>query len=418
MTSKDSRRALRLALSTLWRDRRAATAAMFAIALPVLAGMSALAIDAGAWMVEKRQAQGAADQAAYSTAIGAKANPSITQAQAEAEARGVAANMGFVHNTDGVTVTVTKLTAAPYNGGNYWEVIVQQPQMAGLSRIFMTSAVSARARAVAGGTSYGNGCIIALSQTATVGVYFMNQADALTSTCGIYSNSTNNKTSVACGQPNGGGANGNCTINAAVYAAGRIGGSQGLHGTVVQNSSLPSGFDNPYPTVPLTAPSGAACTYSVTNLDYGSTPLASGTYCISGTLRFSNTVAGVAASTVTLILLNGATVTQLPNVGHVYINAPTSGTYANIAIMSLGTADLNFTNGTNGVGTADTFHIQGAIYAPNANLFFTGGSQFDPTMCTQLVGATVTIGLHANMGSNCPGPGAGATGSASISLVE
>jgi len=416
MSSGDEQRSLWAAPVRFARDTRGATAMIFAIMLPVLAGMAALAIDVGVWMVQKRSAQGAADQAAYSAAIASKGG--ATDTAARIGARDVAGSAGFVNGVGGVTVTATK--PAPGYSGLYWEVIVQQPQRAGLARLLFGGTTTVAARAVAGGTSFGNGCIIALSKTAATAVNIMNQADVPTTTCGIYSNSTHNRTSVACGNVtgNGNGANGNCTINASVYAAGAVAGTSGMHGTIVQNSTLPSGFDNPYPNVPLTAPAPANCTYTVANLTYGSTQLAAGTYCVSGTLTFNNTVVGVAASNVTIILGSAATVAALPNTGEVYINAPTSGTYANIAIMSLNPAGMNFTNGNNGNGTALTFHIQGAIYAPTGPLSFTGGTQFDTTMCTQLIGQTVTIGLHANMGSNCPGPGSGNAGSTSISLVE
>lgn len=405
----------RNAVYRLIRNNRGATAAIFAIAMPVLVGMGALAVDVGLWNVQKRQAQGAADQAAYSAAIAAKASGNGTT-----EARAIAANMGFVNGQNGVVITVNNppATGAYATKTGYWEVIVERPQRLGLAGLFLSTAPVARARAVAGGTAFGNGCIIALSKTAAAAVHIMNQADVVTPTCGIYSNSAHNRTSVACGNVtgNGNGANGNCTINASVYAAGAVGGSGGVQGTLVQNSTLPSGFDNPYPGA--TAPSGSDCTYNVTNLAVGSSQLAAGTYCISGALSFTNTDINAPRSNVTLILLNGATLNTIPNNVHINIDAPTSGKYADIAIMSLKTGTLDFTNGNNGNGTQVTFHVRGAIYAPNAALSFTGGTQFDPTMCTQLIGSTVAIGLHANMGSNCPGPGSGSAGSPSISLVE
>ncbi|MBA4046840.1 MAG: hypothetical protein C0471_20880, partial [Erythrobacter sp.] len=58
-------------LASFKHDTNAATAAIFAILLPVIIGFGALAFDVGVWTMRSRQAQGAADQAAYSAAVAA-----------------------------------------------------------------------------------------------------------------------------------------------------------------------------------------------------------------------------------------------------------------------------------------------------------------------------------------------------------
>ncbi|MBJ7501246.1 MAG: hypothetical protein JHC57_15935, partial [Sphingopyxis sp.] len=93
--------------TNLARDSRGATAAIFAIAMPVLVGMGALAVDVGLWTVQKREAQGAADQAAFSAAIAAQADGDDA---AHLEGRAIAASMGFVDGQDDVTVTTNKLS--------------------------------------------------------------------------------------------------------------------------------------------------------------------------------------------------------------------------------------------------------------------------------------------------------------------
>ncbi|HLO78055.1 MAG TPA: pilus assembly protein TadG-related protein, partial [Magnetospirillum sp.] len=56
-------------LRRLAADREGAVAVMLALALPVLVGVSALAIETGLWFTERRVLQNAADAAALSGAF-------------------------------------------------------------------------------------------------------------------------------------------------------------------------------------------------------------------------------------------------------------------------------------------------------------------------------------------------------------
>src|SRR5205823_1178406 len=78
--------------ASYWRDRRGASATMFAVALPVLIGLGALGAETGAWYTIKRQNQAAADAAVISAAhqvAAGKTNIStdLTPAASEAAAQ-------------------------------------------------------------------------------------------------------------------------------------------------------------------------------------------------------------------------------------------------------------------------------------------------------------------------------------------
>src|SRR3954462_4950946 len=56
-------------LRLLWRDRSAVTAIAFGLSLTVVIGMVGLGTEAGTWYLTRRNAQNAADPAAYAGAV-------------------------------------------------------------------------------------------------------------------------------------------------------------------------------------------------------------------------------------------------------------------------------------------------------------------------------------------------------------
>jgi hypothetical protein len=93
--------------------------------------------------------------------------------------------------------------------------------------------------------------------------------------------------------------------------------------------------------------------------------------------------------------------------GAITLTAPTSGSYAGIALY-LKTGGIDFNNGV-------TYNINGAIYAPNSA---NGGLTFDTSTwnagaCTYLVAAWITF----NSGATFTLPQSGCTGG-SVSLAR
>lgn len=415
MRSGNDRRRVTPTAKRMIFDQRGATAAIFAISLPVLVGMGALAVDVGLWSVQKRHAQGAADQAAYSAAIAALASDDDA---ATLEAEAVAASMSLVDGQGGVAITTNKLDSFDGNSGEFWEVIVEQPQPMWFAALYLGSAPTARARAVAGTASGGSACIIGLDQTVGVNSVSIDQnGDFNSEGCAVYSN-----------------ANlfmGKSEIPGTAYVTGAMGdGSKNYSiGRLVTGSSP---IPDPYQDV-TASPPATPCLNKVPLNDVvpGQKKYADGRYCsgfdvpnntvvnldpgvyyIETAMKLGNSVTLQSTGAVTLILASGAAFDS-PNGLTIKFDAPSSGPYAGIAIMSLAStpAIQDFKNNPN-------FYIKGALYFPNQVLNLkNNGATFDKNKCTQLVARIVEIKNNIDMKDNCPGSGIRDVGNGKVQLL-
>ncbi len=406
MRSGNDRRRLTPTARRIIFDQRGATAAIFAISLPVLVGMGALAVDVGLWSVQKRHAQGAADQAAYSAAI---AGTTTSDEAAELEAKAVSASMGLVDGQAGVVVTTTKLATFDGESGDFWEVVVEQPQPMWFAALFMDAAPTARARAVAGTASGGAACIIGLATTG-VSVDVGNNSVS-NSGCGVYANSILMMKN-------------NSAINGSAYVSGSIDKQNPSQITI--GNEVVGVAPTPDPYADVTSPTSCAGGGSITNggnyspgqfcngVDIRNNAsdktlnLSPGTYVIGNKFDLSNGITINGNGGVTLVFTPGTTV-SLGNNLIFNITAPTSGAYAGIAIMgrNMGTNILAWNNGT--------FNIQGALYFPNQELSIK--NNFNAAQCTQLVALRVSINNNADMYDECPGSGIRDIGSGKVQLL-
>ncbi len=400
----------------LWTATGGASAAVFALALPVLIGFGALAIDVGVWSMKSRQAQGAADQAAFSAAVADSAGSDGTP-----EALAVAADMGFVDGIDDVDIIVSNPpTSGKYAGSNsFWEVTIQQPQGLGLAALFLSDAPNVIARAVAG-TGAGGSCFIALSSNADNAIWFQENAQMLNPECGLYSNSSSSS-SVRCDN--------NCEIEGSLYMAGDANiKNNGVVGGNINSDQPP--FADPYANVPKTIPPGLPCQPRLTT---GGRYMP-GRYCsgvdlpnnVNGVQQIIDLDPGVYYIEDRFLLTNNFTIRgtgvtlvfSVPdknkfNIGNnntIQLTAPTSGPYAGVAMMSIaGTYTVTFENNT-------AAKIQGALYFPNQELRMR--NNLDSTLCTQLVALTIQLFQNATTENNCPGFGLRGIDAGKIALVE
>ncbi len=391
-------------------DTRGATAAIFAISLPILVGMGALAVDVGLWSVQKRHAQGAADQAAFSAAIAGTAG---TDDAAQLEAKAVSASMGLVDGQGDVTVTATKLNSFDGKSGEFWQVDIAQPQPMGLAAYFLQSAPVARARAVAGTATGGAGCIIGLSQSGNA-VSFDNNNKVSNGGCAVYSNS------------NMAMAN-NSAIAGAAYVAGTVTGMGSANiGTKV--TGVPP-IPDPYADVTVSPPAcnaakkitngGALGTYPpgyycdgleiANNASNNVLNLSPGVYYFGKTFNITNNGLTINGTGVTIVLMPGTTIPNLGNNLVINITAPTTGNYAGIAMMgrNLGTDVPEANNGV--------YNIKGALYFPNQTLNVK--NNFNGALCTQLVAFRIAVKNNANMYDQCPGSGIREVGTGKVALL-
>ncbi len=405
-------------LSRFKHDTSAATATIFAILLPVLIGVGALALDVGVWSMKSRQAQGAADQAAYSAAVASGAS-----ANGVTEGRAIAASMGFTDGVGGVTVTVSNPpTSGAFSGvTTYWQVTISQPQTLGLAALFTASAPTVVARAVAG-SGIGNSCVIGLSTTGNA-VTFTNNAVFNQSECGLYSNSS-------IDLRNG------VEVTGSLYAGDAIieGQTTEIIGTTATDQSV---FADPYQGTSGATPTTMPCINPA--ISNGGTYMP-GRYCNGVDLKDNakdtvvNLQPGVYYFQKQFKVGNGFTfrgtgvtiVLDFPNApgppgkldfqigqdNFFDLIAPTSGPFSGIAFMNT----TSVTGSLYQFGNNNNISIQGALYFPKSTLDMS--NNLDATRCTQMVALNVELSNNATVKANCPGSGIKGIGGGKIVLVE
>jgi Flp pilus assembly protein TadG len=412
----------RTLLRDLVHDKKGATAVVMALGATAIIGITGLAIDVASWEVNLRKLQGAADQAALAALTVANAGGDKTT-----EAKAVAATDGFVDGQGNVTVTVNQ----PPSQGSHTtissalEVVITQSQSLMFTGLFLTAAPTATARAVAL-SSPGNMCVMALDtsgKTAIGSVDLTGKTTVSMPNCDLYNDSPVALSTELKGSSSLGARN--------IFLSGGYSDSNGT--TMTASGSLKTyttGMPNPYAS--LTIPTYSGCNqtgkYEVkTNttinpanasvsyvfcgdviVDSGATlTLSAGTYILNGGNLTVNGGGSLVGTGVTIILTSSTS-----NYGSISFNgnstitlsAPTAGASAGIPGIALWDANPTMTSSGDTFNGGSTENINGAIYAPNQQLNYAGGSS-TTTGCTQLVALTVTFTGNANFGNSCTNSG-------------
>lgn len=105
--------------SALLRDRRGNVLVMTALALPVLVGMTGLALEGANWYQVKRAMQNAADTAAVAAATNGGSSYL-------AEAQAVASQYGFTNGADHTDVSASNRAACPAGGSDCYSVTISR----------------------------------------------------------------------------------------------------------------------------------------------------------------------------------------------------------------------------------------------------------------------------------------------------
>jgi Flp pilus assembly protein TadG len=412
-------------LSRLISDRKGGVAVLMAMSLTTMLGFTGLATEAAVWYVDKRNMQGAADAAAFSAATAEAAGANSTSFTAAAKA--VTAQYGFTAGTGGVAITVNN----PPHSGNYTsntsaiEVLVSQPQSMLFSSLFLSSAPSISTRAVAapGSSAGGNGCVMALDHGNVIGVDDSGSATLDLSNCSLYVNSSDTTALDMSGSASisayaayivGNYAkSGSATITtthgvstgvsatADPYASVNIPSYSGCNST---NLSVSRGTTNLAPTIAggiYVACNGISVSGSSTlNLAPGTYIMNEGTFNVSG----SATVNGTGG--VTIILTGSGSnyaTAQISGGTTLNITAPTTGATAGLAFFQ----DRNApSSGTDNFSGGSTQKITGAIYFPDQEVTYSGGSgSTGASQCTQLIAYTLNFSGSSTFNNNCSGTG-------------
>ena len=101
-------------------DRAGNISIVVAASLPVFIVVLGLSFEVAQWNLAQRAMQNAADSASMAASISSGGNP-------ELEARAVAAQYGYVHGTDNVTVSVASGLTCPSGASNCHQVTISKP---------------------------------------------------------------------------------------------------------------------------------------------------------------------------------------------------------------------------------------------------------------------------------------------------
>ncbi|MBI5163713.1 MAG: hypothetical protein HY985_07405, partial [Magnetospirillum sp.] len=368
--------------------------------------------------------QAAADAAAISAAYEAVAGDA---ADISAAATVDAGRNGFTVGDNGATIAVyNPPISGTYAGDDTAvEVIVSQPQTLLFSKLMLNSATIS-ARAVArngGGSGAGTYCVLALDATASQAAYLANNARLPNEDCGIAVNSTS---------ATGLYLKNNAIVDGPVSVAGGYHTSNNAH----LYGSVSTGSVTADPYADVTRESLGSCTTGQTvsasnNVTVNLVPgrfcsglsfknnavvnFSPGTYYIESKFVFQNNAVMNATGGVTLVMVGNYAI-DVGNNAKLNLTAPTSGTYAGLAMFGdrtgTSTVTQTFDNNT-------TLNVKGAIYFPNQIVLLENNATSDADGCTQLIARKVSFSNNANLPSNCTGAGTTPIGAAAkISLVE
>jgi Flp pilus assembly protein TadG len=386
---------------------RGSVAVHVGITAVVLIGMVALGVEATSLLLEHRRMQAAADQGAVA---GAAALVAGNTSGITTEAQAVAANNGFVSGVDEAVVTVNNPPASGAYAGDSSavQVTISQPQNLALVGVIRSTLFNMSAQAVARSQGAGRYCIFALSPAASGALAISNNAIITNPNCGV---AVNSSSSTALMMSN----------NSAVYGpVNDHGGASLSNNAVLSNASVilnGAALDDPYASViQQTAPSCTSQSGSgggTMNLTPGhfcsgwnfgnnaTINLAAGVYYVDTQLSLSNNITVNGTGGVTIVV-NGTYAIYTGNNAVINITAPTSGTYAGIALMgprnSSASVVQNFSNNSQ-------LDVTGAIYFPSQTIRFSNNGMTVSAPCTQVIGLIVQAQNNLQLDNQCNGTG-------------
>jgi Flp pilus assembly protein TadG len=426
----------------LWRDRRGNALAIAGAALPLVLGSAGLASDTIQWTLWKRQLQRAADSAAIAGVYAITADKAVGNCADVSGAtyeNPVAYDLKKNYRVVGITPTC-EVKNPPSVGGftadpQAVRVSLSIQKRLSFSGMFLSSVPTITAVATATIVPDGIYCARALVNLPKTGI----NASGSTKTklrCGMFTNSTSMTAAVATGD---------AEVEATPIAA--VGGIPASDhwgdSTVLKPFQPPQ--DDPFAKVPVPTPTSPCKNFQYPdNKPSGDpvtiTPAAGeimcwkgdvsilgdvtfgpGVYVIdSGSLAMNTNDAKLTCNECTFVLTTSGT--DMNKIGSANITGgkmtmtpPSTGPYKGIIIYQDRRADLDNVFKINGNGYSK---IEGAFYAPRANMTFNGTAGMD-TKCMQIVAWTIEFTGNSELDNVCPtGSGASPFEGKSIRLVE
>ncbi len=402
----------RLGLRALHADRRGAAMMIVALGTPVMMGMTALAVDAGMWRLEKVRLQAAVDAAAL-----AAAHAQLAGAD-EAALRGVAARElarnGFDPAEPGNGFDLALRQRGQGSGDTDVEVTASTEGGLYFGRMLLAEPPTIEAVATGGldTGNYGRICVLGLDESAPSTVQFRGNPD-IDLNCSVVSNSKHQTTSLEIA--------GNSNLVApALIASGMIDikGNPGIVADTLWEFAPPATDPFGPRGRDLQAPSGGSCDHNGELRVQSDAVLWPGRYCggirvVGATATFmpglyviqnggfrTTGQARLVGHGVTFVL-TGSSPNQIGNMDfaggtHLDLSAPAAGTawaealnYQGILFLQDPRAPLSLnSNGDNKLLGGSIARLEGAAYFPRQTLMYTGGANLDDS-CFMLVARQV-----------------------------
>lgn len=401
-------------------NAKGSVAVVFGLAVPMLIGFSGLAVDGTFWLKERNKLQSATDSSAITAAQALQLDGAAANLTAEAKDLFAKA---FGAQSSKVRLTVQHPPLSGVETGNNQAVAVlsETDQDSFFLSVFGVDKVLVKARAVAKIDGMSDACLLSLSKTEDKAIEITGNATTSLG-CGLASNSNSpeaiylsgNSTTTVSGLSSVGDI---YQMNNAKLITG-----EGTIKTYAQEMSDPYGPEGRNLKVPTT-PTGCTANKLKSN---GNTTLQPGRYCggidfQSGTTTLepgvyimdagdfnANAQAKIVGINVTIILTasnnNNIGRMQINGGASIELNAPKSGTpYDGILFfqdpdapkMKGGVHNTNVMNGNSDL------KLSGAMYFPNQEVRFTGGSGTNIS-CLQIVADTVRIDGNSAVSGTCP----------------
>lgn len=384
----------------LLRDRKGSMYMLAAFALPVLVGFGGMGVDVAMWYAERRVTQSIADAAAIAATYSEMAGDDLTAQTAAGKIEAV--RNGYEDIADN-SFSVAPSVVPPVTGTStpIVDVVVRRKVPIFMLGWFLNGNPKIAATATGGLRNLGTNCVISLSPHASRAVEFLGGTDANIG-CGVTSNSDaadslyiggTAELSANPAQAHGdivvaGGGVLNSTLPPMPYSpqvADPFGGRS--FPLTMMACTYPSGLvvNNTQTIGPAIAGGSVRICGDLTVQPSGDLTLQAGTYYVEGDILIQGTLTG---DGVTLVLTgpDPASVGTIDITAQatVTLTAPSTGPYAGIIIYQDRIAD---SSGTNQLLGGSDMNLLGAIYAPNKQTQFAGGSDVDG--CTMLVADVV-----------------------------
>ena len=418
---------------TFLGNERGVVAIMVAIALPVLVGTAAIAVDLGYIMSIRAQLQAAADSAALAAAsrLNSPAQARNLALQYATRNMPVARHGNVLALADVVLGSWNSTTRVFTPGGGTTDAIrvsARRSQTNGNAvNLFFapilgidTTDITASATAVR--ASGGNACVLALDPSARGSLQAAGSASTTFNGCNVAVNSSDSQALQVRGTA---ALTANC---ASVVGGTAVTGSATLNLTCAAAATGISPIADPYASLP--SPATGACDQNNFRVNANQTAtlspgrycngltlggnsnvtLQSGTYIIDGgrlTINGGAVVQEVAGGTgITFILTNsddGPAATVTINGGAIAtLAAPTTGTYEGILFFQ---DERSVSSTRNSFLGGSTTNFTGALYFPGQEVRFTGGNTTGGATCTQIVANVISFTGNSVINSTCNGTG-------------